>query len=123
MLRKTKKSSSGSIGLMAVGVMLIVGAIAWYIFMMPEQQPQPVRGQSANTNQATPVVDENFSNIERISPKDAKDAHEQGIAVLVDVRTADEYAQGHIAGAMLIPLMDLPTRIGELDPNTWIITY
>jgi hydroxyacylglutathione hydrolase len=35
--------------------------------------------------------------------------------VVVDVREPWEYRQGHIAGARLIPLGDLATRVGELD--------
>jgi rhodanese-related sulfurtransferase len=35
--------------------------------------------------------------------------------VVVDVRTADEYAGGHLRDAKHIPLADLGNRIGELD--------
>jgi rhodanese-related sulfurtransferase len=34
--------------------------------------------------------------------------------VILDVRTKSEYDSGHIYGAILIPVADLPTRIGEL---------
>ncbi|HML20867.1 MAG TPA: MBL fold metallo-hydrolase [Aggregatilinea sp.] len=37
--------------------------------------------------------------------------------VVIDVREAWEHAQGHIPTARLIPLGDLPRRIGELDPD------
>lgn len=36
--------------------------------------------------------------------------------VVVDVREPWEYAQGHIPGAVLIPLGQLSARLGELDP-------
>jgi rhodanese-related sulfurtransferase len=35
---------------------------------------------------------------------------------VLDVREDDEFAAGHIAGAVHIPLMQLPARAGELDP-------
>lgn len=35
---------------------------------------------------------------------------------LVDVREPDEYAEGHLPGAVLLPLGDLTERAGELDP-------
>ena len=37
--------------------------------------------------------------------------------VVVDVREPWEYAQGHIPGAVLIPLGQLASRLGELDPS------
>ncbi|QYX75243.1 rhodanese-like domain-containing protein [Streptomyces akebiae] len=35
-------------------------------------------------------------------------------ALVVDVREADEYAAGHVPGALLMPLRSVPTRCGEL---------
>jgi rhodanese-related sulfurtransferase len=53
-----------------------------------------------------------------ITVREASDlaAKEPGM-VLLDVRTPEEYGGelGHLAGAILIPLHDLPARIGELD--------
>jgi rhodanese-related sulfurtransferase len=43
--------------------------------------------------------------------------------VVLDVRTADEYAQGHLKGAINIPLSDLPVQIGEFDRNRPILVY
>jgi len=123
MPKKTKRSASGSIVLMAVGGLLIVGAIAWSLFMLPGESAQSAGGQVSNNGQGASVIEDNFPNVERISPQDARAAFDQGNAVILDVRTPEEYAQGHIAGAVLIPLLELPERIGELDPNSWIITY
>jgi sulfur-carrier protein adenylyltransferase/sulfurtransferase len=46
-------------------------------------------------------------------------------AVLVDVRGADEWAGGHIPGAVLVPLSDLTERIGEVapDPGQQVVLY
>lgn len=41
---------------------------------------------------------------------------------IVDVREADEWASGHIAGAVHIPLGSLAARAGELDPARPVIT-
>jgi rhodanese-related sulfurtransferase len=39
----------------------------------------------------------------------------QGKTLVLDVRTAEEFALAHVRDAKNIPLKDLPTRIGELD--------
>jgi rhodanese-related sulfurtransferase len=36
-------------------------------------------------------------------------------AIVVDVRSAEDYAKGHILGAKSIPLADIERRAGELD--------
>ena len=43
--------------------------------------------------------------------------------LVVDVRTTEEYAQGHLKGAINIPLSDLPLRIGALEHNRPILVY
>ena len=42
---------------------------------------------------------------------------------LVDVRQKKEYERGHIPGARLIPVGELPERLRELDPHKPTITY
>ncbi|GAA2473186.1 rhodanese-like domain-containing protein [Terrabacter carboxydivorans] len=36
-------------------------------------------------------------------------------AVVVDVREPGEYVGGHVPGAVLMPMGQLPSRVGELD--------
>jgi sulfur-carrier protein adenylyltransferase/sulfurtransferase len=42
---------------------------------------------------------------------------------LVDVRQPKEYEQGHLPGAHLIPVGELPNRLAELDPAKPTIVY
>jgi rhodanese-related sulfurtransferase len=42
---------------------------------------------------------------------------------LVDVRQPKEYEQGHLPGAQLILVGELPNRLAELDPNKPTIVY
>jgi len=42
---------------------------------------------------------------------------------LLDVRQPKEYELGHIPGAVLIPIAQLPERLGELDPKKPTIVY
>jgi len=41
----------------------------------------------------------------------------------IDVREPNEYQIARIPGAKLIPLGDVPKRVGELDPNTEVIVH
>ncbi|MCX5909387.1 MAG: rhodanese-like domain-containing protein [Deltaproteobacteria bacterium] len=47
----------------------------------------------------------------------------QGEYNLVDVRQPQEYEQEHLPGARLIPMGELESRLGELDPTKPTITY
>jgi sulfur-carrier protein adenylyltransferase/sulfurtransferase len=63
----------------------------------------------------------NMSQVEQSLEVDApaaRDLLEQDAnAVLVDVRGEDEWAGGYIPGAVLVPLRDLPDRIGDVAPD------
>ncbi len=74
---------------------------------------------------SAPVSEPQVSEAEvpRISLEEAKAAFDDGAAVFVDVRSEAAYAEGHIPGALSIPLAELESRLGELDPAQWIITY
>ena len=43
--------------------------------------------------------------------------------LLVDVRQPEEYNQGHIKDAVLIPLQSLPSNVNKLPKNEEIIVY
>ena len=47
----------------------------------------------------------------------------RGKAVLVDVRPAMEFAHGHVAGAISLPMDDLETRAEELPRDKRIVAY
>jgi DNA-binding transcriptional ArsR family regulator len=48
--------------------------------------------------------------------------HEPGLVIL-DVRPALEFAQGHIRGARSMPLTELEARLSELSPEQEIVAY
>src|SRR5919197_1766379 len=47
----------------------------------------------------------------------------RGDVVLVDVRPAEEYAAGHIAGARSVPLEELERRLAELPSDREVVAY
>lgn len=52
-----------------------------------------------------------------VSVQDLKGASGSGYVVL-DVRTPEEYASGHVPGARLMPVDEVPGRTGELSKDT-----
>ncbi|WP_323142670.1 rhodanese-like domain-containing protein [Massilia phyllosphaerae] len=73
-----------------VAVAVISGAALLWTSLTP-------RGRLASTMQVTQMINRGKT------------------TAVIDVRTADEFAAGHLRDAKNIPLADLGTRVGELD--------
>jgi hypothetical protein len=115
---KKRKAKKFPVLLLAGGGLLLIAAAV-------------MLGLQNGTSQATPSEpavssghdEETYPEIERVSLVDAKAALDSGTAVFLDVRGVDAYNMSHIPGSLSIPLAELESRLGELDPNQWIITY
>lgn len=62
---------------------------------------------------------------QKISPEEAKEMIDQGNVTVVDVRTPEEYEEGHIEGALLIPNEEIDdTAPDELpDKDAVLLVY
>src|SRR3977135_2306676 len=85
------------------------------------QMPKASSPNVIITQTTAPNTD--LKSAKRISREDAEKLVKQGKAVYVDVRGADQYATGHIKGAMTIPESELIARFREIPPGKKIITY
>ncbi|MEA3327501.1 MAG: hypothetical protein U9R53_09385 [Chloroflexota bacterium] len=65
----------------------------------------------------------NQDDIPRVSIQEAYQAMINGEAVLVDTRSEAAFAEQHAAGAINLPIDQLESRLGELDPDIWYLTY
>jgi len=61
--------------------------------------------------------------LEPVSRKELLKLSRAGAVTLLDVRPQDEFAMGHLPGALNIPLRELKARLDELDPKQEIIAY
>lgn len=53
----------------------------------------------------------------RVSLEEANNMLDEGEAVVIDVRDPNEWASGHVAGAIHIPVDDVLTRVDELPED------
>jgi 3-mercaptopyruvate sulfurtransferase SseA len=72
-----------------------------------------------------PKVPQTEADVPRVKVEEAKSAFDSGKAIIVDVRSAEAYAEGHAAGAISIPLTEFENNIENLslDKDQWIIPY
>jgi ArsR family transcriptional regulator len=61
--------------------------------------------------------------LEPVSLNDLKRRLADGLVTLLDVRPADEFAAGHVPGALNIPLSELAERLGEVSGDKQVIAY
>ncbi len=75
-------------------------------------------GTDGSPNDASATVDPNLT----VEQTLAKMRDVEGLQLL-DVRTDDEWNEGHIEGAIHIPVQDLESRLDELDKGRPVLTY
>jgi len=62
-------------------------------------------------------------NLEPVSREELLERSRLGSVTILDVRPQDEFALGHLPGALNIPLRDLEARLGEMNPRQEIVAY
>ncbi len=65
----------------------------------------------------------NPEHLEPLSRDDLVRRLEDGDTILLDVRPALEYQQGHITGARSIPVEQMSARLDELNPDQEVVAY
>lgn len=62
---------------------------------------------------------------QRVAVAQAVQLAKQPGTFILDVRTPEEHAEGRLAGAVLLPVTELPMRLGELpkDQKTPVLVY
>jgi rhodanese-related sulfurtransferase/DNA-binding transcriptional ArsR family regulator len=61
--------------------------------------------------------------LEPVSRVDLMERVKAGLVTVLDVRPEDEFALGHVPGALNIPFGQLEKRLGEIAPDQEIIAY
>lgn len=61
--------------------------------------------------------------LEPISREELAERLRAGTVTVLDVRPEDEFALGHLPGALNVPLRALEARLSQLDPSQEIVAY
>jgi rhodanese-related sulfurtransferase/DNA-binding transcriptional ArsR family regulator len=69
------------------------------------------------------AVEERLGSFEAVTAAELAARLREPDTVVVDVRSAAAYAEGHVPGAVSVPLQELLDRLGELPGDAEIIAY
>jgi ArsR family transcriptional regulator len=61
--------------------------------------------------------------MEPVAREDLVQRMRDGLVTVLDVRPPDEFALGHVLGAINVPLGDLESRLQEIDPALEVVAY
>lgn len=93
-------------------VLHLLAALRWVAERNLAEVDKIVRGYFADRDSMEPV-----------SRRQLLEWSRAGQVTVLDVRPADEYAQGHLPDAVNIPLADLEARLRELNPRQEVVAY
>ena len=61
--------------------------------------------------------------LEPVPPEELLERIKQGLVTVIDVRPPEEYAAGHLPGAINLPLPELEGRMKDLDADREVVAY
>lgn len=91
----------------------------------PNAAATPGQAQKAPGANSVPVapVQPPPDVVRRVTVNEAKAMADRGEAVIVDVRTKDQYEGGHIEGSISVPRGEIASRLGDLPKDKLLIFY
>lgn len=81
------------------------------------------RHRYAEVREVTDSYLERRDTLEPIPPEELRRRLKAGDVTLIDVRPGDEFAAGHIPGALSLPVTELADRLKELPKRKEIVAY
>lgn len=106
----------------ALPLLLLLALILSACSVAPTSAPTVIVEPTSRPSGNLPQTE---ADVPRVTVEEALTALNSGAALLVDVRSEQSFAAGHIEGAVSIPLEQIETDLSSLslDKNLWIITY
>jgi rhodanese-related sulfurtransferase/DNA-binding transcriptional ArsR family regulator len=79
--------------------------------------------QLAEVDKLVTAYFESKDSLEPVPAKELLQRAKTGVVTVLDVRPVEEYAAGHIRGAINVPLTELTKRLHEIPSNREIVAY
>src|ERR1051325_9407768 len=79
--------------------------------------------QSAEVERVVRSYFEKRDALEPVTRAELMSRMKDGVVTVLDVRPHDEFALGHLPGAVNVPLAELKKRLSKLDPGREIVAY
>ena len=79
--------------------------------------------QLADVQRVVQLYLDGHDQLQPVTLKELRRLARDGDVTVVDVRPADEYAAGHIPGALSVPVAELKRRLREIPKNREVIAY
>lgn len=104
--------------LVGLGLLLMIAAAVWLV--RSSEQSTARKSVAAAPAFTAPAQ---AAEVERVSLEEARAAFDLKQAVFIDARGEQSFAEGHIPGAIPMTSSEVSKRVGELDPDMWVLTY
>jgi rhodanese-related sulfurtransferase/DNA-binding transcriptional ArsR family regulator len=93
------------------------------IFRLVQVVREIAQHQLAEVDRIVDSYLHNRETLQAITTQELQSLISQGNVVILDVRPITEYEQGHIAGALSIPIEELDERLSEISPSHEVVAY
>lgn len=104
---RVKKNKLTPIWIILAVVVVVVGVFVY----------QGIRELSGN-----PIL-RSQDDVPRLTVAEVQQAMQNEGAILLDVRSPEQYAASHVRGALSVPLGEIESYLPELDKEAWYIIY
>lgn len=107
--------------LVAIGAIVLL--VAGVLLLSNSSSPASTAGPATALPDSHNEEGIPYPDVPRISLAETKARFDAGAALIVDVRSQNDYNTAHIPEAISLPLADLEARYRELPQDAEIITY
>ena len=121
---RSRRRQNSSLVIPAIVVVVVLAIVVGAILSMNRGQAAN-GGTSAQGTSGQPLSTSSlpFPEVPRVSVQETQNKMEQGLAILVDVRSKASYDRSHAVGAISLPEEEILTHLDELPRDKDIILY